>query len=394
MTSPVLLALLGALLLAPLYWVVPAGRRSAAAAGLSVAALGLIDPRLLVLLAATTVLVCGVGAILPRVRQARARAAVVTGAVGVIVVFFVLHKTSGGAGGRALVSQQGLSLLGASYLTLKAAAAILDVARGAAAAPRPWAVVAWLAFLPTYPAGPIEELAHFRDQTPRVDAARVLTGLERILFGLVKALVLGAHLGAWADPVVADPSGHDRLTLLAALYAESLRFWLDFAGYSDIAIGLAAVYGFEIAENFDAPFIRRNYVQLWQRWHMTLTGWLRTYLFVPISRHLLRRLGPERHLLPIVAGQVVAMTACGLWHGITWNFAVWGLLQAVGLVWVGSLARPIGTRLPAGLVRWWRESVVAHVAAVALTFTTFSLTIVFAVTDLGGALRYLAALAG
>jgi alginate O-acetyltransferase complex protein AlgI len=127
---------------------------------------------------------------------------------------------------------------------------------------------------------------------------------------------------------------------------------------------------------------------------MTLTGWLRTYLFVPVSRQLLRRLGPEHHVAAVVAGQLVAMTACGLWHGLSWNFAVWGLLQAVGLIWVGSLARPLGARLPAGLVRWWRESRVAHAVAVALTFTAFSLTIVFAVTDLAGAGRYLALLVG
>lgn len=394
MSSPVVLGLLGALLIAPLYWLVPMAHRRPVAAGLSLLALGWIDPRLLVLLAASTALVCGVGAALQRVSDRRARAALVTSALGVIAVFFVVHKTAGGSGVQALASQQGLALLGASYLTLKAAAAILDVARGAAGLPRPGAVLEWLAFFPTYPSGPIEELEHFRDQSPRVDKARVLSGLERVLFGLVKALVLGAHLGAWADGIVAEPSVHDRLTLLAALAAQSLRFYLDFAGYSDIAIGLAAIYGFQIAENFDAPFVRRNYVQLWQRWHMTLTRWLRTYLFVPVARQLMRRMGPEHHLVPVIAAQLVAMTACGLWHGLSWNFAVWGLLQALGLIWVGTLARPLGAYLPPGLVRWWRASAVANGLAVALTFATFSLTIVFAVTDLHTALRYLRALAG
>jgi alginate O-acetyltransferase complex protein AlgI len=255
-------------------------------------------------------------------------------------------------------------------------------------------VLAWLAFFPTYAAGPIEELGHFRDQTPRIDLARVLGGLDRILLGLVKALVLGAHLGSWADGVLATPAAHHRLTLLAALYGESLRFYLDFAGYSDVAIGLGAVYGYRIMENFDAPFVRRNYVQLWQRWHMTLTSWLRTYLFVPISRLLLRRLGPDRHVVPVVTAQVVAMTACGLWHGLSLNFVVWGLLQAVGLLWVGLCARPAGAWLPGGLVRWWRQSRVAHAMAVALTFTAFSLTIVFAVTDVDHAIRYLVLLLG
>jgi D-alanyl-lipoteichoic acid acyltransferase DltB (MBOAT superfamily) len=86
------------------------------------------------------------------------------------------------------------------------------------------------------------------------------------------------------------------------------------------------------------------------------------------------------------------MIFCGIWHGVAWNFVVWGALQAIGLIWVGTLARDAGRRLPTGVVDWWRRHPLAHALSVAVTFQYFSTTLIFAVTDVGGALRYLGAL--
>ena len=141
-------------------------------------------------------------------------------------------------------------------------------------------------------------------------------------------------------------------TLLLAVYAFTLRFYFDFAGYSDVAIGLSAVFGVEIQENFDRSLLRRNLVHLCQRCHMTLTRWLRLYLFIPVSRSIMRRAGPGWDTPAIVLAQLVTMTFCGLWHGLGWNFAVWGVLQALGLVWVGLFARRVGRILPAPLISW------------------------------------------
>lgn len=390
-----LLVVCAAVAVAPLYWAaVPAGWRRGFLALASIVALGAYDRRLVVLVPLAAVgLVMAVRTAGASPAGWRARLAL-GGSLAALLALFVWNKTGGAATGGVLPAQGGLALLGVSYLVLKASSLLLDAAGGDRPAVTVVGVLGWLAFAPTYPAGPMERFERFAPQEPRFDRGLVLGGLERILFGLVKALVLGHHVGRWADPIVADPGPHHPLTLLAGAYAQSLRFYLDFAGYSDVAIGLAAVYGIRIGENFDGPLWRRNYVQLWQRWHMTLTAWLRRYVFFPLSRRLLRALGPARSSVAVTAAQLVTMVACGLWHGLAWNFALWGLLQALGLVWVGVVARPLGRRLPPAVVRWWRESALAHAIAVWLTFTTFSLTVLFAVTDTAAALDYLAALAG
>jgi D-alanyl-lipoteichoic acid acyltransferase DltB (MBOAT superfamily) len=121
---------------------------------------------------------------------------------------------------------------------------------------------------------------------------------------------------------------------------------------------------------------------------MTLTRWLRLYIFTPLTRALLRG---ERgwDLTAAAVAQVVTMTACGLWHGLRWNFALWGFLQAVGLVWVAIGAREIARALPPPVVAWWRRSPLAHGLSVALTFNAFALGIVFVLVDVPSGLGYL-----
>jgi alginate O-acetyltransferase complex protein AlgI len=167
-----------------------------------------------------------------------------------------------------------------------------------------------------------------------------------------------------------------------AAYASILRFYFDFSGYSDIAIGVSALFGIEIQENFDNPLIRRNLAQLWLRWHMTFTAWLRRYLFLPISRGILGPGGVTRDTLALVSAQVVTMTFCGLWHGLGWNFLVWGLLQALGLIWVGRPARALGRYLPSRVRAFWRESWLGYVLSAAITFHYFALTSVLVFTGI------------
>ena len=281
-----------------------------------------------------------------------------------------------------------------SYLVIKAAAALIEAGRGTIERFGFRDVLAWIVFLPTYPSGPMETFEHFGPQRPDFDRARVLGSLERILFGLVKALVVAHYLGTWAAPILDSPEKQGPLLLLGGLYAFSLRFYFDFSGYSDIAIGLAALFGYDIEENFDRPFQRRNLVQLWQNWHMTLTRWLRTYLFIPVSRRILRGSGGRADRIAVVAGQIVAMTFCGLWHGVSWNFVLWGFLHALGLIWVGVVCRDLGKRLPDRLVEWWRRSNLAYGISTALTFNVFSILIIFVVTDVASAFTYLALLVG
>jgi len=386
-----LLGLLAALAFAPIFWLtVPQRWRRETLTAASLVALGCYDYRLVPLL----LIVCTALVLLMRAAAARrGRARLLPTALGLagLAALFFWNKLAG-HGSSVLASQGALVFLGVSYLVVKASGALIDVHRGAIEPGGFREVAAWITFLPAYPSGPMETLPYFRSQWPTFDRARAFGGLERILFGLVKSLLVAYYLGLWAAPIIAAPQQFRRTTLLLALYASSLRFYFDFAGYSDIAIGLSAVFGYDISENFDRPFLRRNLVQLWQNWHITLTRWLRTYLFVPVSRRILRRTGARGDRVAIAAGQIVAMTVCGLWHGVAWNFIVWGLLHAVGLIWVGVVARDLGRRLPPGLTTWWRRSAVGYGLGTVLTFNYFSLAIIFVAVDVRSALHYLARL--
>jgi alginate O-acetyltransferase complex protein AlgI len=387
-------ALLGALVLAPLYWLaVPERWRREALLAASAIGLALLDPRLPLLV---LVVASGVWAVVRAVsggrRSRRASWVIALPALAALAALFVVNKQGGSAG--LLPSQGGLLLLGVSYLVLKAAAVIVDATRGSLRQAPFLDLLAWIAFLPTYTSGPIEPFAHFRALQPRPDLARLLGGLERILFGLVKTMLLAHALGAWGAPILGDPAAHSPAVLLLAAWACVLRFYFDFAGYSDIAIGVAALFGVEIQENFDNPLVRRNLAQLWQRWHMTLTAWLRRYLFLPVSRGVLGPGGASRDTLALVVAQAVTMSFCGLWHGLGWNFLVWGLLQALGLVWVGRPARSVGRLLPERVRFFWRETRAGYALSAFLTFNYFALSSVLVFTGLDGARVYATHLLG
>jgi alginate O-acetyltransferase complex protein AlgI len=115
------------------------------------------------------------------------------------------------------------------------------------------------------------------------------------------------------------------------LYLYTFQIFLDFSGYSDVAIGLGRLYGITLPENFDRPYLQPNVQQFWQRWHITLSTWFRVYFFTPLTRALIR--SPRRYspTLIVLVAQISTMFLIGMWHGVTFNFALWGLWHGVGL---------------------------------------------------------------
>jgi alginate O-acetyltransferase complex protein AlgI len=381
-------ALVCALALAPVFWlVVPARFRRDSLVVASLLGLAIVDPRLPLLALVVT------GVVALAASKGTGWSWALPGLV-TLTALFAFNKLEGAGG--LLPSQGGVTLIGVSYLVLKAAAALVDVARGSLRQASFFELLAWIVFLPTWTSGPIETFDHFRAQrlVDRIPFGDVLGGLERILFGLMKTLLLSYYLGEWAQPILAEPSIHGTAVLIGAAYATILRFYFDFSGYTDIAIGVAALFGVEIQENFDNPLVRRNLAQLWQRWHMTLTAWLRRYLFLPISRRLLGAGGRSRDGFAFFTAQLVTMGFCGLWHGLGWNFLVWGVLQAVGLYWVGRPARTLGEKLPAGFLAFWRDTRAGYVLSTLLTFHYFAFTSILVFTGLDGATDYARALLG
>jgi alginate O-acetyltransferase complex protein AlgI len=275
--------------------------------------------------------VYALGRLLPRLGS-RLRDWLLGVAIATIVVGLALAKLGGGATATLAAPTR---IVGLSYFALKFIQHLVDAAAGRAAAVDLPAFVGLIFFPPTYAAGPIERTVDFARAAPQAAPSwsEGTLGLERIIVGLGKKFLLADPLLAFAEPAFHAPGSVARSVLVLAMYAYALGLYLDFAGYSDLAIGAARCLGVRVRENFDWPYLSRDLSTLWQRWHMSFTGWLRDFVFVPVTRRVLRR--TRRPLLSQVTGQTATMLACGLWHGVDWHFAVWGAYHAVGL---GTLA--------------------------------------------------------
>lgn len=195
----------------------------------------------------------------------------------------------------------------------------------------------YLIFFPAYTAGPIDRAERFvkdyRTISNTPDAAATWIGLGRIAAGLLKKFVIADSLALWAlSPLIAE-----RATTFGGawvvLYAYAFRLYFDFSGYSDIAIGIGRLFGIQLPENFNAPYLKSNITQFWQSWHMSLSTWARFYVFMPLSRMMIRF---PRKSLVVLAAQVGTMLVIGLWHGVALNFVIWGVWHGLGL-WVHKL---------------------------------------------------------
>ena len=217
--------------------------------------------------------------------------------------------------------------IGISFYTFQCMSYAIDVYRGDAEPQKNFiSFAAYVALFPQLIAGPIvryvdvEQELHDRPHTFR----NITQGLPRFLIGLGKKVILANNLGLLTELF---RSSTDKSVLFAWLYAIAftLHIYFDFSGYSDMAIGLGRIFGFRFPENFDYPYISRSVTEFWRRWHMTLGGWFRDYVYIPLGGN---RVSKGRWVFNIL----VVWMLTGLWHGAAWNFVVWGLLFAVLLV--------------------------------------------------------------
>jgi D-alanyl-lipoteichoic acid acyltransferase DltB (MBOAT superfamily) len=203
----------------------------------------------------------------------------------------------------------------------------------------------FVSFFPQLVAGPIVRAAQFLPQlhrTPLISSERFQSGLLLVFRGLAKKILIADMLAALGvDAVFAAPAEHSSLTLLLALYAYSFQIYNDFSGYSDIAIGAARMLGFDLPENFNRPYLATNVREFWTRWHISLSTWLRDYLYVPLGGNQRSRLLTARNLM-------ITMLLGGLWHGAALNFVLWG-------AWHGLLLMLSRGQSRSGVEgSWWR----------------------------------------
>lgn len=220
--------------------------------------------------------------------------------------------------------------IGISFYTFLSLSYTIDVYRGHVRAERNFLRFAtFVSFFPQLVAGPIvrasEMLPQFRAQLS-LDAEAVDFAAWRIFKGLFKKVVFADFIAAYfTDIVFSSPSDYSSLENLLALYAFTLQIYADFSGYSDIAIGVARLCGIKLPENFDRPYQAVHVGDFWRRWHMTLSTWLRDYLFFPLG-------GSRGSSLRTYFNLAVTMFLVGMWHGASWNFVVYSLLQAAAMV--------------------------------------------------------------
>jgi D-alanyl-lipoteichoic acid acyltransferase DltB (MBOAT superfamily) len=240
-----------------------------------------------------------------------------------------LSRAFGGAD--VLPGVQLLLPIGISFYTFQSLSYTIDVYRGRLGAERSLLRFAlYVAFFPQLVAGPIVRAADFLPQfRQRLDLTDEALGfaLFRISKGLFKKVVLGDFIAAsFTDIVFSTPSDYSSLENLVALYAFTLQIYADFSGYSDIAIGVARLLGFQLPENFERPHQAADVGEFWRRWHMTLSSWLRDYLFFPLGGS---RMGGTRAYVNLW----ITMFLVGMWHGASWNFVIYSNLHATAMLW-------------------------------------------------------------
>lgn len=189
-------------------------------------------------------------------------------------------------------------------------------------------------FFPAITAGPIDRAERFLpdlQNLPGAEPSRLVQGGMRIAAGIGKKFVIADSLAFMSlNATKADQVSSVGGTWLL-LYAYAFQLYFDFSGYTDIAIGIGQLFGIKLPENFSQPYLKRNITVFWQSWHITLSNWVRFYVFSPLTRTLLTR---KRKLPPnavVLIGQISTMVVIGLWHGVTWHFVAWGVWHAAGL---------------------------------------------------------------
>jgi len=261
------------------------------------------------------------------------------------------------SGGLAALLTRGVSSvmpgappLGISFFAFEFVHYLFEVRRGGEPIRSPLRFLLFSIFFPSLVAGPIKRYQQYLPSLESAAAARhspadTATGIFRVGVGFAKKVLVADQLTLYVDrwqPHFAEESLVGRWGILAAI---ALRILFDFSGYSDIAIGVAQTLGIRLPENFNWPYLARNIQEFWQRWHMSLTSWLRDYVYIPLggSRH-----GWHRRVLSGMA----AFALCGLWHGPAWHYVLWGLYHGAGLAVCVTYERiPVIGPLAAALFR-------------------------------------------
>jgi D-alanyl-lipoteichoic acid acyltransferase DltB (MBOAT superfamily) len=283
--------------------------------------------------------------------------------LALVVVRYVPFSLCGsGAGGPLFI--------GISYLAFRSSQLVLEVRNGSAPRPGFCAYLGFCFFVPTLAVGPINPYSQhcraFVAQPLSISPARAAL---RIIVGLIKFKFLGSLCFQMTAPVLLlDDHYHPWMDLPVAVLFYYLFLYCNFSGCCDVAIGAAGLIGIPVAENFQSPFAARNVKDFWNRWHITLSQYMRDVVFSPLSKFLVRLLAPAHANHAIALAIVVVFLLVGVWHGVGWNFAAFGALHALGVVANHYYTLGLKKSLGREGFQAYNQNRAIHAAAVVLTF--------------------------
>ncbi|MDP3447726.1 MAG: MBOAT family protein [Eubacteriales bacterium] len=219
--------------------------------------------------------------------------------------------------------------VGISFYTFQALSYLIDVYKGKLKACDHFASISlYISFFPQLVAGPIVRASDFLPQLNEdrpMTRANLAEGFQIFLFGLIKKIVIADRLAVCVDAVFASPLSYSGFSILLAVIAYSMQIYCDFSGYSDMAIGVAKAFGYDLCKNFDMPYLSKNPSEFWQRWHISLSTWLRDYLYIPLGGNRKGKIRTKINLM-------FTMLLGGLWHGANWQMVFWGALHGGALI--------------------------------------------------------------
>lgn len=255
--------------------------------------------------------------------------------------------------------------VGISFYTFQSISYVVDVYKGRIAPTRYWFdYLFYLSFFPALVAGPIVRADYFLPQlekNERPTSTMIWSGLWLIIIGILKKALIADYIAQYNDLIFNDPALYTGVQTLMGVLGYTMQIYCDFSGYSDMAIGLALIMGFRLGINFNSPYQSRNLTEFWRRWHISLSSWLRDYVYIPLG-------GNRKGVFRTYLNNFLTMLIGGLWHGAAWKFVFWGAMHGVGLA-IHKACKPLLQKIPDN---WFTVFV-----SWALTFVYVSLLWVF-----------------
>ncbi len=242
---------------------------------------------------------------------------------------------------QALENVKWLVPVGISYFTFKKISYLIDVYRETMPAEKKLLNLAlYVSFFPSITAGPIDRAKDLIPQFLQArgfDYQKVTDGLKLMAWGFFKKVIIADNLAVFVNKVYDFPTQYEGLSLVMATIYFSIQIYCDFSGYTDIARGVAKILGYDLMENFDRPYFSTSIGEFWKRWHISLSNWLMEYLFLPTAYAVSRKIKKDRVLRmkaetwAYMTGIILTMTLCGIWHGASWTFVLWGTLHGLAM---------------------------------------------------------------